>query len=98
MYSKYSGQFTMSVKFCQIPKSGTHMCRSYSMPSWSPPASSNTILMNIRLRWLPISHSVTFYTTVMLQDIYPNRQSCLGHLTLNSPHVRLLSRRHLSTL
>jgi hypothetical protein len=72
MCSKYSDQFIISVRFSQIPKSSTHMCRSYFTPSWSPPTSSDTILMDIRLWWLPIPHSVTFYTTVMLQDVYPN--------------------------
>jgi hypothetical protein len=31
--TKYNGQFTKSVRYYQIPKSSTHMCKNYSMPS-----------------------------------------------------------------
>jgi hypothetical protein len=39
------------VRYYQISQFGTRMCKNYSTPSWSPPASFATTLKAIRLLW-----------------------------------------------
>jgi hypothetical protein len=49
--TKYSRQFTTSMRYYQILKSGNHMYKNYSTPSWSPLAGFATILKATRLLW-----------------------------------------------